>query len=172
MKNIDLSLEIKKKKRKRKKWMYRHKGNRAWRRGGGIWRGEKKQVKERETEKGRDEEKERWPLQVQQHTGTELWVPRQDSMSCLFVSIDQPIKGLWWEAYWFWRPKGQRETKIKEDGGVLNSFQPRQPHICRMKKPVVLLSNVYAVHFARPNGKVVDVICLTASLEAPLYVLS
>lgn len=38
-------------------------------------------------------------------------------MSCLFVSIDQPIKGLWWEAYWFWGPKGQGETKIKQDGG-------------------------------------------------------
>lgn len=54
-------------------------------------------------------------------------------MSCLFVSIDQPIKGLWWEAYWFWRPKGQGETTIKQDGGWLNSFQPQQPHVCRMK---------------------------------------
>lgn len=76
-----------------------------------------KRKKKRKTERGRDEEKERWPLLLQQHTGTELREPRQDSMSCLFVSIDQPIKGLWWEAYWFWRPKGQSETKIKQDRG-------------------------------------------------------
>lgn len=68
--------------------------------------------------------------------------------------------------------KGAERDKDKARRGVLNSFQPRQPHVCRMKKPVVFLSNVYAVHFARPNGKVVDVICLTASLEALLYVLS
>lgn len=89
-------------------------------------------------------------------------------MSCLFVSIDQPIKEQWWEAYWFWRPKGQGETKIKQDGGWLNS---RQLHICRMKKPTVLIASINAVHLTVPKWKVVGVVCLAASLEALLHML-
>lgn len=69
--------------------------------------------------------------------------------------------------------KGAERDKDKaRQGGVLNSSQPLQPDVCRMKKPAVFLSNVYAVHFPAPNGKLLDVICLIASLEAPLYVLS
>ena len=40
--------------------------------GGNMERRKKASERKRKTEKGRDEEKERWPLQVQQHTGTEL----------------------------------------------------------------------------------------------------
>lgn len=41
-----------------------------------------------------------------------------------------------------------------------------------MKKSVVLFLTIFAAHLAVPNSKVVDVICLTASLEALLFVSS
>lgn len=68
--------------------------------------------------------------------------------------------------------KGAERDKDKVRRGGVELLSASAATCLQDKKPVVFLSNVYPVHFAGPNGKAVDVICLTASLEAPLYVLS
>lgn len=61
---------------------------------------------------------------------------------------------------------------LDEDKARRGWLKSRHAHVCRTKKSVVLFPTIFAAHLAVPNSKVVDVICLPASLEAPLLVSS
>lgn len=69
--------------------------------------------------------------------------------------------------------KGAVRDKDKaRRGGVELLSAPAATRLHDEKACILPLSNVYAVHFAGPSGRLVDVICSPASLEAPLCVLS